>query len=77
MLVAIALSLLTVKINVVLEISINNCSSTDRGEGTSNFKTLRNPEREGEKTFTWQWRNSKEKERLGENGEQGGSYMKA
>ena len=52
MLVAIALSLLTVKINVVLEISINNCSSTDRGEGTSNFKTLRNPEREGQKTFT-------------------------
>ena len=30
----------------------------------------RNPERKREKTFTWQWRNSKEKERLEENGEQ-------
>ena len=31
----------------------------------------RNPEgKQREKTFTWQWRNSKEKERLQENGEQ-------
>ena len=26
------------------------------------------PEKKREKTFTWQWRNSKEKERLKENG---------
>ena len=36
---AIAISLLATKINVVLEININS-SSTDRGEGTSDFKTL-------------------------------------
>ena len=38
--VAIALNLLAIKINIVLEISINSFSSTDKGEGTSDFKTL-------------------------------------
>ena len=37
--VATALSLLAIKINIVLEININS-SSTNRGEGTSDFKTL-------------------------------------
>ena len=32
--VAIAISLLARKINIVLEININNSSSADRGEGT-------------------------------------------
>ena len=38
--VATSLSSLAVKINIVLEININSFSSTDRGEGTSDFKTL-------------------------------------
>ena len=38
--VATALSLLAVKINIVLEININSSSSTGRGEGISDFKTL-------------------------------------
>ena len=38
--VAIALSLLAIKINIVLEININRSFSTDRVEGTSEFKTL-------------------------------------
>ena len=38
--VAIALSLLAININIALEISINSLSSTDRGERTSDFKTL-------------------------------------
>ena len=38
--VATALSLLAIKINIVLEIIINSSSSTDRGEGTSDFKAL-------------------------------------
>ena len=37
---AIAISLLARKINIVLEININSSSSTDRGEGTSDFKTF-------------------------------------
>ena len=37
--VATALRLLATKINIVLEININN-NSTNRGEGTSDFKTL-------------------------------------
>ena len=38
--VAAALNLLAIKINIVSEININNSSSTDRGEGTSHFKTV-------------------------------------
>ena len=38
--VAIVLSLLATKINIVFEININSSSSTDRGEGISDFKTL-------------------------------------
>ena len=38
--VAIAPRLLVVKINIALEIDINSSSSTDRGEGTSDLKTL-------------------------------------
>ena len=38
--VAIAPRLLVVKINIALEININSSSSTDRGEGSSDFKTL-------------------------------------
>ena len=38
--VAIAIGLLARKINIVLEVNINSSSSTDRGEGTSDFKTL-------------------------------------
>ena len=38
--VAIALSFLAIKINIALEISINSLSSTDRGDRTSDFKTL-------------------------------------
>ena len=37
---ATALSLLAIKINILSEIKINSSSSTDRGEGTSDFKTL-------------------------------------
>ena len=37
---AIAPSLLATKINIVLEINISSSSSTDRAEGTSNFKTF-------------------------------------
>ena len=36
----IALNLLTIKISIVLEINVNSSSSTDRGEGTSDFKIL-------------------------------------
>ena len=36
----IALNLLTIKICIVLEINVNRSSSTDRGEGTSDFKIL-------------------------------------
>ena len=36
----IALNLLTIKIRIVLEINVNSSSSTDRGEGTSDFKIL-------------------------------------
>ena len=36
--VAIALNLLATKINIVLEININSSPSTDRWEGTSDFK---------------------------------------
>ena len=35
---AITLNLLAIKISIVLEININSPSSTDRGEGTSDFK---------------------------------------
>ena len=35
----IAISLLAIKNNIVLEININSSSSTDRGEGTSDIKT--------------------------------------
>ena len=38
--VAIELSLVAMKINIVLEINVNSSSSTERREGTSNFKTL-------------------------------------
>ena len=38
--VATALSVLAIKINIVLEININSSSSNNRGEGTSDFKTL-------------------------------------
>ena len=38
--VAIAISLLARKINIVLDININITSSTDRREGRSDFKTL-------------------------------------
>ena len=38
--VATALSSLAIKINIASEININSSSSTDRGEGTSDFKTL-------------------------------------
>ena len=38
--VAIVPSLLAIAINIVLEINIKSFSSTDRGEGTSDFKTL-------------------------------------
>ena len=38
--VAIAWNLLAIKISIVLEININSFSSTDRGEGTSDFKIL-------------------------------------
>ena len=37
---AITLNLLAIKISMVLEININSPSSTDRGEGTSDFKSL-------------------------------------
>ena len=37
---AITLNLLAIKISIVLEININSRSSTDRGEGTSDFKIL-------------------------------------
>ena len=39
--VAIALRLAAMKINIALEINIYSSSSTDRGEGTSDFKTVR------------------------------------
>ena len=38
--VVIASNLLVIKISTVLEININSSSSTDRGEGTSNFKII-------------------------------------
>ena len=38
--VPIAISLLATKINIVLEISLNSSSSADRGEGTSDIKTV-------------------------------------
>ena len=38
--VAIALNFLAAKITIVLEINVNSSSSTDRGEGTSDFKIL-------------------------------------
>ena len=38
--VATALSLLAIKINIVLEINTNRSSSNDRGQGISDFKTL-------------------------------------
>ena len=38
--VAIALNLADIKISIVLEININSSSSTDRKEGTSDFKIL-------------------------------------
>ena len=38
--VATAPSLLALKINIALEININSSSSTDRGAGTRDFKTL-------------------------------------
>ena len=38
--VAITLSLLAININSALKINIDSSSSTDRGEGTSDFKTL-------------------------------------
>ena len=38
--VAIALNLSDIKISIVLEININSSSSTDRKEGTSDFKIL-------------------------------------
>ena len=38
--VAIALRLAAMKINIALEINIYSSSPTDRGEGTSDFKTL-------------------------------------
>ena len=38
--VAIALSLLAIKVNIVLLININSSFPTSRGEGTSDFKTL-------------------------------------
>ena len=37
---AITLNFLAIKISTVLEININSRSSTDRGEGTSDFKIL-------------------------------------
>ena len=40
--VAIALSLLAMKINIVLEINVNTSFSTDRVEGTSDFKLFQN-----------------------------------
>ena len=38
--VAMPLSLLAIKINIVLEININSSSSNDGGEDTSDFRTL-------------------------------------
>ena len=38
--VVIASNLLVVKISIVLEININSSSSTDRGEGISDFKIV-------------------------------------
>ena len=38
--VATAIILLARKVNIVLEININNSFSNDRGEGTSDFKTI-------------------------------------
>ena len=38
--VAAALSLLATKINIALKININSFHPTDRGQGTSDFKTL-------------------------------------
>ena len=38
--VVIALSSLPIKISIVSEIIINGSNSTDKGEGTSDFKTL-------------------------------------
>ena len=38
--VTIALSLLAIKVNIVLLININSSFPTNRGEGTSDFKTL-------------------------------------
>ena len=38
--VASALNLLAINIIIVLEININSSSSTERGEGTSDFKIL-------------------------------------
>ena len=38
--VVIASNLLVININIVLEININSSSSTDRGEGISDFKLI-------------------------------------
>ena len=38
--VAIALNFSAMKISIVSEININSSSSTDKGEGTSDFKIL-------------------------------------
>ena len=38
--VAISLNLLAIKISIALGININSSSSTDRREGTNDFKTL-------------------------------------
>ena len=38
--VAITSGFLAMKINIVLQININSSSSTDSGEGPSDFKTL-------------------------------------
>ena len=38
--VPIAISLLAIKINIVLEININSSSPTDREEGTNDIKTV-------------------------------------
>ena len=38
--VATVLNLLAIKISIVLEININSSFSTDRGEGSSDFKIL-------------------------------------
>ena len=71
-------------INIVLE--INSSSPANGREGTSDLKNLSEfyqmswlstlkfkdvlTENKKKKTFMWQWRNSKEKERLKENGGQ-------